>query len=71
MAKLRSIYKLFKISFKKVKIRRSWRRPNQTDKIESDRIMFRLMKRQIEDAIANGKEVVFADECVFHQRICV
>ena len=69
--KLRQKFKSKGIGFKQVRIRRCWRRPDDSDKLEKDELAFKSFKRDMDWARCQNMTVVSVDESVFHQRICV
>ena len=69
MYKLRNYFKAKQIRFKKIKDKAVWRRVETEATTLNDTRMMKAMQSAIENAEATGKHIVYADECLFSQKL--
>ena len=69
MYKLRKYLKDKQIRFKKIKDKAVWRRVETEATTRNDIVMFKAMQTAIANADASGKHIVYADECLFSQKL--
>ena len=67
--RLRKFYRDKGVRFKLVKDKHRWRRNETADTTRKDEQMLKALKEVISNAVKNNKHIVYADECLFNQKV--
>ena len=68
VSRLRKLYKQKLIRFKKIRVRRAWRKRDDEKKIHTDNKTLQHMQEVLRDCKSRNEEFIFGDECLFNQK---